>query len=86
MSNFLPSIFDMPDTPRGIKDPEVQKWMRAMTVSVETALKLIAARVNAVILVGTDAEKPPANGSHRFYWVTDETPHLEFDNGEWTAV
>lgn len=83
--NFLPFVFDLPD-PSYVRDQAVRQWMLQLNTSVQHALQLISARVDGLLLVGTAAEQPAANGSYRFYWVTDGTPHLEFDDGAWRTV
>lgn len=45
----------------------------------------LARRLNEEILQGTAAQRPPANGSMRFYWATD-TQALSFDDSVWRSV
>lgn len=45
----------------------------------------LANRLNEEILQGTAAQRPPANGSRRFYWATD-TLALSFDDSAWRSV
>ena len=43
-------------------------------------------RLDTLHLLGTAAQRPAATGGRQFFWQTDGTPHLEFDNGTWSNV
>lgn len=82
--SFLPFIIDLPDPSNATQDTSVRRHLAALNVSVQNALQRISARVNELVMVGTLEERPVANGSHRFYFVTNvDPPRLEFDNGIW---
>lgn len=81
----LPFVFDLPDPPPSVTDPAIRQWMLHQNVAIQSALQQIARRMNAILLVGTAAEQPVADGTQRFYWKTD-TKILEFDDGAWNAV
>lgn len=85
--SFLPFIIDLPDPSNAIRDASVRRHLAALNVSIQSAVQRISARVNELVMVGTLAERPVANGSHRFYVVTDATPpRLEFDDGSWRTL
>lgn len=67
--------------------PEVARVIEQTQQSMRDLHRTLAERIESLITVGTIAQRPPADGSFRFYFATDETPPvLYFDDGIWNAA
>lgn len=84
-SNFpmVPTGTPLPTLPRSPQD--VLRWAADFSRAAQHLYRVLATRLEQVLLSGTAAEQPAADGSRRFYWATD-TNTLYFDEGTWVAV
>jgi len=82
---ILPQRFNFPQ-PGLIKDVAgVLLWSTNLTTSLQTMYQSISLRMAEMIMQGTNAERPAATGSNRFFWATD-TKILYYDDGTWNTV
>lgn len=88
MIELIPShpILPLPNiTPFHMNAPII-RYLQVLVESLTQELIFLRTHINTHMMQGTAAEKPVADGTRRFYWVTDGTPHLEFDDGAWQVV
>lgn len=62
------------------------RYLLVLVEALQQEFMLLRAYLNDRIMQGTAAQKPTAAGTRRLYWVTDGTPHMEYDNGSWVNV
>jgi hypothetical protein len=79
----IPTSPNLPAAPRDSK--QIVAWADPLTRAVDVAYRTFAERLEAVILEGTFAQRPAANGTRRFYYATD-TLALYYDDGAWRTI
>lgn len=87
MPDLLSSQPLLPLPPAGLNmaDPTT-RYLISLIDALTQELIFLRTHLNERTLIGTAAQRPPANGARRFFWQTDGTPHLEFDSGTWNTV
>lgn len=71
-----------PRLPAPGKGPD---WPRSITQAINRWYNVLARRIEDLLLSGTTAQRPTADGSQRFYYDTD-TGILYYDSGVWSEV
>lgn len=85
--NLLPNQPLLPLPPAGLNMNDLLvRYLINLIEGLNQELMTLRVHLNTRTLQGTAAERPTANGTRRFYWQTDGTPHLEFDSGSWNSV
>lgn len=78
----LPPPLFPPRTPQ--TEQEMPQWAKAIQDSIRNLYQTLANRLEGLVTVGLIADRPPANGSFRFYLALD-TKTLYFDDGVWSS-
>ena len=72
--------------PLGVIDAQTQRYLITLVEALIQELSFLRTHLNTHTMQGTAAQRPAADGTRRFYWQTDGTPHLEYDSGTWNSV
>ena len=87
MAQFLLDLSPIfPQPPKNLP-PEVAQWFQQLQDTIDSQYRVLADRVESLVMTDTIANRPTANGTFRFYLSSDESPPvMYFDDGTWRAL